>query len=157
MEVRVLSPTLGSPVWGSGIRRRSPQSIWLWRPAGLNCRSSTGVGETETPQWEDAHKFSCAPGPRAKLVTSKEPGPDLPSGLQGSPMEGGCSCGSLLGHKGGWWTYPGLLIWRLTSCLGHLHQYLPSPKSLQAPVLGCIRPKNQKGRNTVPLINRQAT
>ena len=33
--VRVLSPPLGSPAWGPGIGRRSPQSIWLWRLVGL--------------------------------------------------------------------------------------------------------------------------
>ena len=26
--------------------KEEPQSIWLWRPAGLECRSSTGLGET---------------------------------------------------------------------------------------------------------------
>ena len=67
--MRVLSPTSGSPAWGSGLGRRRPQSIWLWRPVGLDHRSFTGLGETETPFLEDTHKVSCAPEPRAKAVT----------------------------------------------------------------------------------------
>ena len=51
---------------GSGIGRRSPQSIWLWRPVRLECRSSRGLGETENPLLESAHKVSRALGPRAK-------------------------------------------------------------------------------------------
>ena len=38
---------------------------------------------------EGAHKVLHAPGPRAKVVTSYEPGPDLSSGLGGSPGEAG--------------------------------------------------------------------
>ena len=34
--------------------------------AGLNCRSPTGLGETETPLSEGTHKISHASGPRAK-------------------------------------------------------------------------------------------
>ena len=63
--VRVLSLMSGSPVWRSGIRRRRPQSIWLWRPVGLECRSSTGLGE-ETPLIKATHEVSHAMGPRAK-------------------------------------------------------------------------------------------
>ena len=49
------------------------------------------MGETETPLLEDTHKVLCTTGPRAKTVTSYEPGPDLPAGLGWSP-----------GLKGGW-------------------------------------------------------
>ena len=56
----------GSPVWGSGIGRRRPQRIWLWRPAGLEYKNFTGLGETEIPPLEGAHKVSRALGPRAK-------------------------------------------------------------------------------------------
>ena len=56
----------GFPAWGSGNGRRSPQRIWLWRPAGFDHRNSTQLGETETPLLEGAHKVSCAPGPRGK-------------------------------------------------------------------------------------------
>ena len=56
----------GYPAWGSGIGRRSPQRIWLWRPAVLEYRRSTGLGETKTSLLEGAHKISHALGPRAK-------------------------------------------------------------------------------------------
>ena len=59
-------PHVRLPSWGPDIGRRSPQSIWFWRPAGLECRSSTGLGETKTPYLEGAHKVSCALGPTAK-------------------------------------------------------------------------------------------
>ena len=36
------------------------------------------------------------------------------------------------------------------------HQDLAALNSLQAPVLGHLRPNNQQGGNTAPLINRQA-
>ena len=68
----------------------------------LDCRSSTGLGETETPLLEGTYKFSCAPGPRAKAVTSQHLGPDLPAGLGGSSGEGGGTGVWLwlsLGHK----------------------------------------------------------
>ena len=51
-------------------QRKSPQSIWLWRPAGLHCRSSMGLGEIETPVLQDTHKFSHIPGPRPKMLSS---------------------------------------------------------------------------------------
>ena len=42
-------------------------SIWHWRPVGLVHRSSTGLGEMETPFLKGAHGHSWALGPRAKL------------------------------------------------------------------------------------------
>ena len=36
------------------------------RPAGLECRSSTGLEETDTPLLEGTHKVSHAVGPRTK-------------------------------------------------------------------------------------------
>ena len=65
-RMRVLSPTSGFPAWGVSIGRRSPQGIGLWRSAGLECMSSTGLEEIETPPWEGTHKVSCALGPREK-------------------------------------------------------------------------------------------
>ena len=64
--VKVLSPSSGLPTWGSGNRRRNPQRIGLWRIAGFDCRTSTGLGETETPLLEDIHKVLCARGGRKK-------------------------------------------------------------------------------------------
>ena len=48
MGVRLLSPTSGYPAWGSGIRRRIPQSIYPSRPTGLMCRNSTELAKTES-------------------------------------------------------------------------------------------------------------
>ena len=45
--VRVLSPMLVSPAQGSSTKKIIPQSIWLSRPAELNCRSLTGRRETD--------------------------------------------------------------------------------------------------------------
>ena len=44
-------PHIRLPRLGSSIARRSPQSIWLWRPAGLECGSCTEL--------EGAHKVTC--------------------------------------------------------------------------------------------------
>ena len=51
--MRVLSLMSGFPVWGSSIGRRNPQSIWLWRPAGLGYRGSIELGKTKTPLLEE--------------------------------------------------------------------------------------------------------
>ena len=40
-------PHVRLPAWGASLRRRSPQSTWLWRPAGLKCMNSTWLGETD--------------------------------------------------------------------------------------------------------------
>ena len=64
--MKVLSPTSGFPTWGSGNRRRNSQRIRLWRLTGFDCRTSTGLGETETPLLEDTHKVVCASGPSRK-------------------------------------------------------------------------------------------
>ena len=45
--MRVLGPALQSLVWGSGIGRRSTQSIWLLRPEWLDNRNSTLGGHTQ--------------------------------------------------------------------------------------------------------------
>ena len=64
--VIIMSPTSDSPAQGSDIGKRSPQSIWLWRPARLNCRGSTELGKIKTSLSKGAHKIWCALGPRAK-------------------------------------------------------------------------------------------
>ena len=51
-----------------------PLSIWLWIPSGLECRSSTGLGETETPPVEGACKVSHAMGPRTKQLLHRSLG-----------------------------------------------------------------------------------
>ena len=56
---------------------------------GPEHRSSPGLGETETPLLEGAHKFSGTLRPTAKALTAYKPGPDLPAGLGESPGEAG--------------------------------------------------------------------
>jgi len=45
---------------------KEPESIWHWRSVRLMCRSSTGLGEMETPVLKGAHRLLRALGPRAK-------------------------------------------------------------------------------------------
>ena len=52
---RGLSSMSGSPALGSAIRRRWPQSIWLWRPAGLDHRRSTEPVKQRLLSWK-AHQ-----------------------------------------------------------------------------------------------------
>ena len=49
-----------------GDGRRNSQRIRLWRLAGFDCRTSTGLGETETPLLEGTPKVVCVPGPKGK-------------------------------------------------------------------------------------------
>ena len=52
--------------WGSSKATGDPQGIWPWRPAGLDYRTSTGLGETETPVLEGTNKILCTPRSRGK-------------------------------------------------------------------------------------------
>ena len=56
----------GCPTWGSGNERRNFQTIRLWRLVGFNCRTSTGLGETETLLLEGTQKVVCTSGPSGK-------------------------------------------------------------------------------------------
>ena len=53
----------GDPTKGLGTSKPDP---WLWRTAGFDYRSSTGLGETETPILECTNKVFCTPRPRGK-------------------------------------------------------------------------------------------
>ena len=64
LEWRFWAPTSGFPTWGSSNGRRNSLRIRLWRLAGFDCRTSTGVGETEIVLFEAPHKLVCASGPR---------------------------------------------------------------------------------------------
>ena len=75
----------------SGLSKRKPQSIWLWRLMGLDLMSSTGMRETEILFKEGAHKLWCAWGSRAQQWPHKS-WPDLPGVL-----------GDLLRRWGRWW------------------------------------------------------
>ena len=43
----------------------SPGNL-TWKSRGFDCRTSTGLGETETPLLEGTNKTLCMPGPRRK-------------------------------------------------------------------------------------------
>ena len=96
--VSVLSPMSGSPAWGSGIERRSPQSIWLWRPVGFECRSSPELGETDTLLLEGTHKVS---GQKQRLHRSL--GQTYLLVLEGLRGRRGGGRGSLWGQWHWWW------------------------------------------------------
>ena len=58
------------------------------RPAGFDYKTSTGLGETETPLLEGKNKILHVPGPtRRKAVTPQETEPDLPANVGGFPAE----------------------------------------------------------------------
>lgn len=157
--MRVLSPTSGTPAWNTGIRRRSPQSIWLWRPAGLNYRDSTGVEEIKTSLLEDAQKISCTPEPQEKAASDSI----------GAWVRPTCWSLSVSWEGRGWLalvysedkdisgrgTTEYSLAWALLKA-DILAPRPGSPNSLQAPVLGCLGPNNQQGGNTAPSTSRQA-
>ena len=54
---------------------------------GFDCRTSTGLGETETLLLEGTHKVVCASGPRGRSSDRIETEPDLPASVGGSPAE----------------------------------------------------------------------
>ena len=59
------APTSGFPAQGSGKGTGNTQGIRLWRPAGFDCRTSTGLGETDSTF--GGHKqILCTPGPKGK-------------------------------------------------------------------------------------------
>ena len=74
------------PTWGSGKGTGNSQGIWLWRTAGFDYRTSTGLGETETL---GRHKqnlvFTRTQG--KGTVIPQETEPDLPVSAWGSPAK----------------------------------------------------------------------
>ena len=60
---------------------------------GFDCRTLTGLGETETPLLEGTHKVVCASGPGEGAVTPEETEPDLPATVGGAPAEARGGCG----------------------------------------------------------------
>ena len=68
-EVRPLEWRFSAPHQASqagGPARGNSQRIRLWRLAGFDCRTLTGLGETETPLLEGTDKVVCTSGPRGK-------------------------------------------------------------------------------------------
>ena len=56
----------GFPAWGSDRGTRNPSWIWPWSPKEFDYRTSTGLGETETPVMEGTNKTLGVPRPRGK-------------------------------------------------------------------------------------------
>ena len=65
--MKVLSPTSGFPAWGSGIGRRSLQSIWS---VGFDHRNFTGMGEIKLYSWRVHVRSPESRTKGKKLVTS---------------------------------------------------------------------------------------
>ena len=68
---------------------------------GFDCRTSTGLGETETLLLEGTHKVECTLDPGEGAVTPGETEPGLPASVGGSPAEAGGGCVSPWG-QGHW-------------------------------------------------------
>ena len=75
--------------------KKDPQSIWLWRSAGLECRSPTGLREAETPLCKSSVHMYWDSGQTSDSIG----GPDLPVGLGGSAGKAGIGYGSLWGQE----------------------------------------------------------
>ena len=61
--VKVHSPTSGFSARKSDKEKGKPQGIWPWSWVGFDCRTSIGLGETETPLLESTSKALSAPWP----------------------------------------------------------------------------------------------
>ena len=91
-----MSPTSGSQPKGLALGGGAPRAFGFeCRSAGaLKCRSSTGMGETDSTLGGLTQGFMCT-GTQDKAVTPYKPELDLPAGLRGYPGEVGVSYGSL--------------------------------------------------------------
>ena len=61
-------PHVRLPSLGVQHREGTPQSIWVRRPAELNRRSPTGLGEREASLLKDTQRIPRALGPGAEAV-----------------------------------------------------------------------------------------
>ena len=143
--------SVSSPqAWGSGIGRKSPQSIWHQRPVGLVCRSSMGLGEMYSPFLRDAHRFTCALDPREKQRLHRNLGwtrlqfLEYLLGKQG--MTVACCEGRTLEAK-----LLGIFISVCFSEGGHFGKMWPHPSFPRSP-----RPSNNPGEIITPSISKQA-
>ena len=64
--VKVWKPMSGFPAWGPNKGTGNPQVIWSWSTVGFDHKTSTGIGETDTPSLEGTNKTLCAPRLRRK-------------------------------------------------------------------------------------------
>lgn len=131
-DTHIRPPSCGR-VSSSG--KRSPQSNWLWRSRGFDCRRTAELGEIDMSQ--GSHKISCTLGSRGKAVISQKPEADLLAGLRRS-------AGLPWGHRYQWRTYAGYSsAWTLLKAVILLGSLSPKHGSTQepvVPVLGCLKP-----------------
>lgn len=134
-----ISPTRQSKGLASG--GGNPRAFGFKRPARLDSRCCTGLGETDT------QGLTCTKS-QQKAVTPQEPRLDPPMDLGGSPGERRVCCGSLWGAGTLVVEAPGNTDQHETVQRSHLSTKTWSQNSLQAPVLDHFRPHNQQDRNT---------
>ena len=149
-EFKTTCQVSGSPAWRSGIWRRSPCSIWHWKPVGHVHRSSTGLGKTETPLLEGTHRIPFAQGPRTKQGLHKNLGQTYLWVLEGLLGKQGtnlacCFCRTLEAEV------LGIFIGVSSPGGCHFGKIWYHPSGPRSP-----RSNNKEGRNTAPSIRKQA-
>ena len=96
----VLNPTPGSPPGDPTQRRGAPRNL-TWKPPGFDYRTSTGLGETETPLLRAQQNFVCTKTQTKGAVTPQETEPKPPASTGGSPVEAWIDRGSAQGQGAG--------------------------------------------------------
>ena len=96
----VLNPTPGSPPGDPTKRRGAPRNL-TWKPPGFDYRTSTGLGETETPLLRAQQNFVCTKTQTKGAVTPQETEPKPPASTGGSPVEAWIDRGSAQGQGTG--------------------------------------------------------
>ena len=87
-------PHIRLPSLESGKGTRNPQGTWLWRAAGLDCRTLQDWGK-ESPLLEGTHQILWTQGKGAG--TPQETEADLPASVRGSPAQAWVGSHSLWG------------------------------------------------------------
>ena len=144
----------GSPAWRSGTGRRNPSSTWLWNRQGLSAEAPQDWGK-QILLLDGSHKLSLWDPGQSNDTIEAWARPTCES------LRVYCRGSSQL-----WFTVEARALvadapgntplhefsWRLP----FWHRDLVPPNSLQAPMLGHLRPNHQQGWNTAPPISRQA-
>ena len=143
--VKVLSPMSGYPTWGSGNGRRNSHRNRLWRLAGFDCRTLTGLGEQRLHSWRE-HTKLCAHQGRSSD----------PIGDWTRPT---CSCWRVSCRGVGWlWLTVGTRT-LAAEVLGSTSWHEPSISPTKEPVAYSARllqAKQPTGRKLNPPISRKA-
>ena len=146
----------GYPAWRFGMEKKSPQSIWLWRPVRLDCRGFTGLRETASTLGE-CTQVSCVPVPRTKAVTLLSPGKAYLHILEGILGMQWREAVAHSGNKGTGGRGMEGIYWHEISWRPKFWQQNLAPLNrLQVLVLGHFNSNNQQGGNTATPISRQA-